>query len=189
MVDTNDEWIVSRTGIRERRVAGPGETTATMAAVAGLAGDRNRGTPAGRHRSHHRRHAHSGLPDAVDGRPGQGGDRKQAGRRDGPGRGMLRFRVRLRDRARLHRQRHGPPRSGHRGRDAEPLHGLHRPKHLHPVRRWRRGGGPLRLGRARRHDGHRTHDRAVRGVPDLAAGRRRVADRRATAHSPSTSTS
>ena len=36
MVDTNDEWIVSRTGIRERRIAGPGETTASMAAVAGL---------------------------------------------------------------------------------------------------------------------------------------------------------
>ena len=36
MVDTSDEWIVSRTGIRERRVAGPGETTASMAAVAGL---------------------------------------------------------------------------------------------------------------------------------------------------------
>ena len=25
MVDTNDEWIVSRTGIRERRVAAEGE--------------------------------------------------------------------------------------------------------------------------------------------------------------------
>jgi 3-oxoacyl-[acyl-carrier-protein] synthase-3 len=36
MVDTNDEWIASRTGIRERRIAGPDETTASMAAVAGL---------------------------------------------------------------------------------------------------------------------------------------------------------
>ncbi len=36
MVDTNDEWIVSRTGIRERHIAGPDETTASMAAVAGL---------------------------------------------------------------------------------------------------------------------------------------------------------
>lgn len=34
MVDTNDEWIVQRTGIRERRIAGPGESTATMAAEA-----------------------------------------------------------------------------------------------------------------------------------------------------------
>jgi 3-oxoacyl-[acyl-carrier-protein] synthase III len=35
LVDTSDEWIRSRTGIRERRVAAPHETTATMAAVAG----------------------------------------------------------------------------------------------------------------------------------------------------------
>ena len=36
IVDTNDEWIVSRTGIRERRVAAADETTASMAAVAAL---------------------------------------------------------------------------------------------------------------------------------------------------------
>ncbi|HET6251346.1 MAG TPA: beta-ketoacyl-ACP synthase III [Tepidisphaeraceae bacterium] len=34
MVDTNDEWIVQRTGIKERRIAGPGESTATLATVA-----------------------------------------------------------------------------------------------------------------------------------------------------------
>ena len=27
MVDTNDEWIVARTGIRERRIAGARDTT------------------------------------------------------------------------------------------------------------------------------------------------------------------
>ncbi|HET7028621.1 MAG TPA: beta-ketoacyl-ACP synthase III [Candidatus Limnocylindrales bacterium] len=36
MVDTSDEWITSRTGIRERRVAAANETTASMGAVAGL---------------------------------------------------------------------------------------------------------------------------------------------------------
>ncbi len=36
MVDTSDEWIVTRTGIRERRVAAAHETTASMGAVAGL---------------------------------------------------------------------------------------------------------------------------------------------------------
>ena len=30
-VDTTDEWIVQRTGIRERRIAGPGETTSVLA--------------------------------------------------------------------------------------------------------------------------------------------------------------
>jgi 3-oxoacyl-[acyl-carrier-protein] synthase-3 len=33
-LDTNDEWIVSRTGIHERRRAGPGESTATMGGAA-----------------------------------------------------------------------------------------------------------------------------------------------------------
>jgi 3-oxoacyl-[acyl-carrier-protein] synthase-3 len=34
MVDTNDEWIVQRTGIRERRIAAEGETTASLATAA-----------------------------------------------------------------------------------------------------------------------------------------------------------
>ncbi len=38
IVDTSDEWIRSRTGIRERRVAAAHETTASMAAVASLRG-------------------------------------------------------------------------------------------------------------------------------------------------------
>lgn len=36
-VETSDQWIVERTGIRERRVAGPGESTASMAIEAGAA--------------------------------------------------------------------------------------------------------------------------------------------------------
>ncbi len=35
MVDTNDEWIVQRTGIRERRIAAADESTATLATAAG----------------------------------------------------------------------------------------------------------------------------------------------------------
>ncbi|MDQ6604443.1 MAG: 3-oxoacyl-ACP synthase, partial [Chloroflexota bacterium] len=35
MVATNNEWIMSRTGIRERRIAAPDETTATIGAQAG----------------------------------------------------------------------------------------------------------------------------------------------------------
>ncbi len=33
-VDTSDEWIVQRTGIRERRIAGPGELTSTLGLAA-----------------------------------------------------------------------------------------------------------------------------------------------------------
>jgi 3-oxoacyl-[acyl-carrier-protein] synthase-3 len=36
-VDTTDTWIVERTGIRERRITGAGETTATLAIEAGAA--------------------------------------------------------------------------------------------------------------------------------------------------------
>jgi 3-oxoacyl-[acyl-carrier-protein] synthase-3 len=35
-VDTSDEWIVERTGIRSRHLAGEGETTATLARDAAL---------------------------------------------------------------------------------------------------------------------------------------------------------
>lgn len=34
LVETNDEWIVTRTGIRERRIAAPGEATASMGSAA-----------------------------------------------------------------------------------------------------------------------------------------------------------
>ena len=33
-LDTTDEWILTRTGIRERRHAGPGDTAATMGTLA-----------------------------------------------------------------------------------------------------------------------------------------------------------
>lgn len=36
MVDTNDDWIRSRTGITERRIAGPDDTTASLATEAAL---------------------------------------------------------------------------------------------------------------------------------------------------------
>src|SRR3546814_10283359 len=36
LIDTSDEWIVERTGIRARHIAGEGETTATLAIEASL---------------------------------------------------------------------------------------------------------------------------------------------------------
>src|SRR5260370_504833 len=42
-VDTSDQWIVERTGIRERRIAGPDETTATLAVAAGAAAIKSAG--------------------------------------------------------------------------------------------------------------------------------------------------
>ena len=46
-LDTDDRWIVDRSGIRERRVAGAGETTSTLAVDAGAAAIKSAGlTPA-----------------------------------------------------------------------------------------------------------------------------------------------
>jgi 3-oxoacyl-[acyl-carrier-protein] synthase-3 len=46
MVETSDEWIVTRTGIRERRIAAEGETTSDMAAKAAQAALENAGVTA-----------------------------------------------------------------------------------------------------------------------------------------------
>ena len=50
LVDTSDEWIVERTGILERRIAGPNEFTSHMAAEAEL------------HRAHQRAGACWAIP-------------------------------------------------------------------------------------------------------------------------------
>ena len=42
-LDTDDEWIVERTGIRERRTAGPHETTAALATAAGASAIKDAG--------------------------------------------------------------------------------------------------------------------------------------------------
>jgi 3-oxoacyl-[acyl-carrier-protein] synthase III len=46
-LETNDEWITSRTGIKERRIAQAGETTASMAATAANAAMKRAGVAAG----------------------------------------------------------------------------------------------------------------------------------------------
>ncbi len=46
MVETNDEWIVSRTGIKERRIAADDESTSDLAAKAALAAMENAGITA-----------------------------------------------------------------------------------------------------------------------------------------------
>jgi 3-oxoacyl-[acyl-carrier-protein] synthase-3 len=48
LVDTSDAWIVERTGIRERRIAAPGEATSDLALAAAKAALADAGTEAGR---------------------------------------------------------------------------------------------------------------------------------------------
>lgn len=46
-LDTNDEWIVQRTGIRERHIAGPNETNCSMSALAARSAMERAGVHAG----------------------------------------------------------------------------------------------------------------------------------------------
>ncbi len=46
MVDTSDEWITTRTGIKERRIAAPDETTSSMATIAAQNALQDAGVPA-----------------------------------------------------------------------------------------------------------------------------------------------
>ena len=55
MVETNDEWIVQRTGIRQRYIADETETTASLGAAAAQAALDMAGLTRCRHRPDHRR--------------------------------------------------------------------------------------------------------------------------------------
>jgi 3-oxoacyl-[acyl-carrier-protein] synthase-3 len=46
-IETDDEWITSRTGIKERRIAAPNETTASMSAIAAKQAMERAGVSAG----------------------------------------------------------------------------------------------------------------------------------------------
>ena len=173
MVDTSDEWIVSRTGIRERRVAAAHETTASMGAVAGLRAIRTGRPRAGRHRRDHPRDPHARLLDAVDRGAGQGGHRQHARRRRSTSWPPAPASSTATRRRGLHHRRAGEARAGHRRRAADPVPRLHGPQHLHPVRRRGRGGRAVGVGRADGPGRHRAHHRAAGRVHDLAARGRR----------------
>ena len=102
---------------------------------------------------------------------------------------LLRLRLRLRDGERVHRRRAGEARARDRRGAAHPVPRLHRPEHLHPVRR--RGGrrGPVGVRRA---DGapvgiELTTEPAGR-LHDLAARRRLEEPAVAARRSPAAST-
>ena len=47
LIDTNDQWIVERTGIRERHIAAEGELTSDLAAAGGARRTRRGGSGGG----------------------------------------------------------------------------------------------------------------------------------------------
>ena len=139
-VDTSDPWIVERTGIRERRVAGPGETTATLATAAGAAAIKRRRPDPGRHRPaassppHPRAAVPPPAPFVQDGL----GLRCGAFDIDAACAGFVYALV-----VGASMVADGPrPGPAHRRRDADPRHRPRRPGHGHPLRRRRRRRGP-----------------------------------------------
>ena len=64
LVETSDEWIRTRSGIRERRIAGPDENPSDLAVPAALKAIAQAGLQAGRRGLAHRRHddARFGVP-------------------------------------------------------------------------------------------------------------------------------
>ena len=76
MVDTTDEWILQRTGIRERHIVDPGVATSDLGKEAARRGDRARRPDARRHRPDRRRHGHAGHDVSEHGVPDAAQDRR-----------------------------------------------------------------------------------------------------------------
>ena len=148
MVDTSDEWIVSRSGIQERRIVAEGESTSDLAArAARIAMDRagvtrRPGRPAAaRHHEPRLHHAVDGVHDAGQARADVPGGRPH---------GRL-HELHLRAAGRRGRHRVGPRQHGarHRRRGAHAARRLHRPLDVRALRRRRRRGRARRRPRSR----------------------------------------
>ena len=140
-VDTSDEWIVARTGIKFRHIAGDDETTATLGAdaardalnVCGPRCERDRPDRAGHGDTR------SDFPGERD--QGSGDARHQRLRRIRRRGGVFGLPLRLVGRRKHDPWRRRDQRAGHRVRDVQPHSRLGRSRHLCAVRRRRGRGG------------------------------------------------
>ena len=82
MVDTSDEWILQRTGIRERHIVDPGVATSDLGKEAAVKAIATRGPDARRHRRDHRRHRDAGHDVSEHGLPHPAQDRRARTRGD-----------------------------------------------------------------------------------------------------------
>ena len=89
MVETTDEWILQRTGIRERHIVDPGVATSDLGKEAARRGDRERRADARRHRRHRRRHGDAGHDVSEHRVPDPAQDRRAARVGLRPERGLL----------------------------------------------------------------------------------------------------
>ena len=171
MVDTSDEWIVTRTGIHERRIAAPDETTTTLSvhaardalAVAGLDPRDLDLVIVGTCSPDYPLPATAVLVATELGATRAAGFDLQAA--------CSGFLFALATGTSFIRGGMGAQRPRHRRRDPEPLPRLDRSQHLRAVRRRRRRRAPLRLRRAGRPDGGRPVQRRDRLRGDHRARR------------------
>ncbi len=94
IVDTTDEWIVERSGIRERRIAAPHELTSTLGIAAVSSGAGPRRHRSGRHRSRDLRNGHARSHVSLHRREDPGRPRREQRRGFRRSGRVLRFRLR-----------------------------------------------------------------------------------------------
>ena len=78
MVETSDEWILQRTGIRERHIVDPGVATSDLAKIAAEGRSPQAGLTPDRHRLHRRRHDDAGHDFPEHRVPAAAQDRRDA---------------------------------------------------------------------------------------------------------------
>ena len=150
-IDTSDEWIVQRTGIRQRHIAAEGEFTSHLAIKAARAALAHAGIDA---QSIDLIVLATSTPDntfpatAVAVQDALGITPR---RRVRPAGGLLRLRLRAGDRRQFPARRRLQARAGDRRRDLLADSRLERPRHLRAVRRRRRRGRAGGAARSRAH--------------------------------------
>ena len=147
LVNTSDEWILQRTGIRERHIVDPGVATSDLATEAALKAIAQAGLTPARHRLHRRRHddARHDVSEHGVPRPEQDRRRQRLGLRSR--RRLLRVHLRADDGRAHGGGGHASARARHRRRRHVEHHRLHRSIDVRALRR--------RRGRGRREPGDR----------------------------------
>ena len=139
-IDTSDEWIVQRTGIRQRHIAADGEFTSHLAINAARAAlDQCRDRRAGDRPD---RACDLDARQHLSGNRGRRAARARHQPRRGlrPAGGLLGFRLRARHRRQFPALRRLQAGAGDRRRNVLAHSRLERPRHLRAVRRRRRRG-------------------------------------------------
>jgi 3-oxoacyl-[acyl-carrier-protein] synthase-3 len=143
LVETSDEWILQRTGIRERHIVDDGMATSDMAKEAALGAIRPGRHHPRRPRLHRGRHDDAGHDLSQHRVPPAGQDRRDPLLGLRSRRRLFRFHLRADRRHADGRLGRARTRAGGRGRHHVEHHRLSGSNHLHPVRRRRRRRGGL----------------------------------------------